>query len=51
MWRRVRIGLTPPSRECQARAAKELALLQEGSAVAEMLSDYAVIREQARVCR
>ena len=38
------------SREFQARAAEELALLPEGSAVAEMLSDYAVMREQARVC-
>lgn len=38
-------------REFQARAAEELALLPEGSAVAEMLSDYSVMREQARVCR
>jgi uncharacterized protein YceK len=37
--------------EFQARAAEELALLPEGSAVAEMLSDYAVMREQARACR
>ncbi|MCV2882467.1 hypothetical protein [Actibacterium sp. XHP0104] len=38
------------SREFQARAAEELALLSEGSAIAEMLSDYAVMREQARMC-
>jgi len=48
-------GSSPPifeyGREFQARAAEELALLPEGSAVAEMLADYAVMREQARVCR
>lgn len=38
------------SREFQARAAEELALLQEGSPIGEMLADYAVIREQARAC-
>jgi hypothetical protein len=38
------------SREFQARAAKELGVLPDGSAIAEMLSDYAVMREQARVC-
>jgi hypothetical protein len=38
------------SREFQARVADELALLPEGSVIAEMLSDYAVMREQARVC-
>ena len=38
------------SREFQARAAEELALLPEGSAVEEMLADYAVMREQARGC-
>jgi len=38
------------SREAQARAAEELNLLPDGSAIAEMLSDYAVIREQARAC-
>lgn len=32
------------------RAAEELALLPEGSVIAEMLSDYAVLREQARAC-
>jgi hypothetical protein len=49
-----RLGACPPvveySREFQARAAKELALLPEGSAIAEMLSDYAVMRDQARGC-
>ena len=39
------------SREFLARVAKELALLPEESAIAEMLADYAVMREQARVCR
>ena len=34
----------------QARAADELALLPRGSAIAEMLNDYAVMREQARAC-
>ena len=38
------------SREFQARAAEELALLPEDSAIAEMLSDYVVLREQARAC-
>ncbi len=47
-------GACPPvveySREFQARAAKELALLPEESAIAEILADYAVMREQARAC-
>jgi len=47
-------GACPPvveySRKFQARAAEELALLPERSAVAEMLSDYAVMRDQARAC-
>jgi hypothetical protein len=34
----------------EARAAEELPLLPQRSAVAEMVSDYAVMREQARVC-
>ena len=38
------------TREFQARAADELDLLPEGSAIAEMLSDYAVMRGQAQVC-
>jgi hypothetical protein len=36
--------------EFQARAAEELAMLPEYSAVAEMLADYAAMREQARAC-
>ena len=35
----------PPS-----RGFDELTLLPEGSAIAEMLADYAVMREQARDC-
>jgi len=38
------------SREFQVRAAAELALLPEGSVIADMLSDYAVMRDQARTC-
>lgn len=38
------------SRAFQARAAEELALLPVGSAASEMIGDYAVMREQARVC-
>lgn len=48
------VAACPPAveygRGFQARAAKELALLPEGSAIAEMLSDYAVMRDQARGC-
>ena len=39
------------SREFQARAADELDLLPDGSAIAEMLSDYSVMRDQARACQ
>ena len=39
------------SREFQARAAEELAMLPDGSVVVEMMGDYAVIRDQARGCR
>ena len=38
------------SREVQTQAAEELALLPENSAIAEMMADYAVMREQARAC-
>ena len=38
------------SRELQVRAAEELALLPDRSAVVEMMGDYAVMREQARAC-
>lgn len=45
-------GACPPvleySHEFQARAAEELALLPEGSAIAEMLAEYGVMRVQAR---
>ncbi|WP_369597066.1 hypothetical protein [Oceanicola sp. 22II-s10i] len=48
------LGACPPvieySLEFQARAAEELAMLPEGSAIAEMLADYAVMRDQARGC-
>lgn len=37
-------------RAFQARAADELDLLPEGSAIAEMLADYSVMRDQARAC-
>jgi hypothetical protein len=36
------------SSEFQARAAEELALLSDGSAIAAMLADYAMMRDQAR---
>nr|WP_246175393.1 hypothetical protein [Paracoccus limosus] len=39
------------TRELQARAADELDLLPEGSAIAEMLADYSVMRTQVRSCR
>ena len=39
------------SRGLQARAADELLLLPERSVLAEMMSDYVVLREQARACR
>ena len=39
------------SREFQERAAEELALLPEGTAIAEMMGDYTVMRQQARLCQ
>jgi len=39
------------TREFQARAAEELGGLPDGSAIAEMLSNYSVMRDQARACR
>jgi hypothetical protein len=49
------VGACPPiveySRELQAQAAVELALLPDGSAVVEMMGDYAVMRGQARYCQ
>lgn len=48
------VTVCPPvveySREFQARAADELDLLPEGSAIAEMLANYSVMRDQARAC-
>jgi len=48
------LGVCPPVVEYdagfQARAAQELALLPDGSAIVEMLTDYAVMRDQERVC-
>ncbi len=38
------------SREVQAQAAEEVALLLDRSAVVEMMSHYAVMRVQARAC-
>ena len=38
------------SREIQVQAAQELATLANGSAIMEMLTDYAVMRDQARAC-
>jgi len=34
----------------QAQAAKEAQALQDGSVIVEMLSDYFVMRDQARSC-
>ncbi|SLN76185.1 hypothetical protein ROA7023_04116 [Roseisalinus antarcticus] len=49
------LGPCPPvveySREFQARTAEELRLLPKESAIADMLADYAVMRDQARVCK
>ena len=38
------------SREFQVQAAEELALLPDRSVVVEMMGDYAVMRDQTRVC-
>lgn len=35
----------------QARAADEVEALPEGAMLVRMLSDYAVLRDQARACR
>lgn len=49
------LSACPPAVEyshgLQARAADELLLLPERSVLAEMMSDYVVLREQARACR
>lgn len=48
------VSACPPvveySREFQNRAARELVLLPDGSAVVEMIAHYTVMREQARAC-
>ena len=48
------VAACPPvveySREFQAQAAEELARLPDGSALVEMMSDYVVMRDQARGC-
>lgn len=50
-----RLATSPPvveyGREFQTRAADERVLLPKGSAIAEMLADYGVMREQALSCR
>jgi ABC-type uncharacterized transport system ATPase subunit len=47
-------GVCPPVVEYdagfQTRAAEEVQALPEGSVIVEMLSDYAVMREQALSC-
>ena len=47
-------GVCPPvaeyDAELQSRVAEEVQALPEGSAIVDMLSDYAVMREQARAC-
>jgi hypothetical protein len=40
-----------PNREFLARAGDELDSLPAGSAIEQMLADYQVMRDQARVCR
>ncbi|TYR33465.1 hypothetical protein FY036_07755 [Mesorhizobium microcysteis] len=51
----VGVSVCPPvveySRELQMRAADELALLPDRSAIVAMMSDYEVMRNQARACR
>jgi hypothetical protein len=37
-------------RAFQAQAADELAILPDGSAIVVMMSDYAVMRDQTRIC-
>ena len=42
--------VVPYSATDQARAAAEIEALPEGAVVVRMLSDYAVLRDQARSC-
>jgi uncharacterized protein YceK len=48
------VGGCPPvveyDAELQARAAEQVQALPDGSAIVEMLTDYAVMRDQAWVC-
>ena len=48
------VAVCPPvveySWEFQARAAEELAVLPHGTAAAQMMGDYAAMRDQARAC-
>lgn len=48
------VALCPPvvdyGAELQVQAAAELQILPEATAVATLLSDYAVMRDQARAC-
>ncbi len=39
------------SRADQTRAVDEIAALPDGAMILRMLSDYAVLRDQARACR
>jgi len=39
------------SRAEQARVAEEVAALPEGALIVAWLADYAVLRDQARICR
>ena len=43
--------VVPYSAADQTRAAAEVAILLEGAVVIRILSDYAVMRDQARACR
>lgn len=49
------VTVCPPvvdyTRMFQARAAEELGMLPDGSAIAEMIADYSLMRDQARACR
>jgi hypothetical protein len=51
---RAAVAMCPPAveygAELQIQAATELALLPEASAVETLLTDYAVMRDQARAC-
>ena len=42
--------VVPYSATDQTRAAAEVAAMSEGAVVVRMLSDYAVMRDQARAC-